>query len=171
MGAIGPQLAAALPAGVVRLGQDVTAVRGDGVDTADGPINARAVVLASDPRTAAGLLGRPAPVMRSVVTFYFAADDAPLTEPTIVLDGEKSGPVVNTVVLTAVNPEFAPPGRTLISASALGLDTAEADVRRHLGHLYGTSTAGWELVGRVAVARRSAGDRTGSGPEPEHLHR
>lgn len=151
MGAIGEQLAAALPTGVVRLGQEVAAVHIGGVDTVGGLINARAVVLASDPRTSAGLLGRPAPCMRSVVTFYFVTDEPPLNEPTIVLDGERSGPVVNTVVLTAVNPDFAPAGQTLISASALRLDADEADVRRHLAHLYGTSTTGWELVSRVAV--------------------
>ena len=151
MGAIGTQLAAALPAGIVRLGREVTALHSDGVDTDGGRLNARAVVLASDPRTAAALLGRPEPTMRSVVTFYFDTVDSPLDEPTIVLDGEKSGPVVNTVVLTAVNPDFAPSGHTLISASALGLDTTEADVRRHLAHLYGTSTANWEMLDRVAV--------------------
>ena len=151
MGAIGVQLAAALPAGVVRLGQDVSAIRADGVDVSDGPMSARAVVIAADPRTAAGLLGRPAPSMRSVTTFYFSSEESPLDEPTIVLDGERSGPVINTVILTAVNPAFAPPGRALISASALGLDADEADVRRHLAHLYGTSTTSWDLVSRVPV--------------------
>jgi protoporphyrinogen oxidase len=151
MGAVSDQLAAAVPAGVVRLDDAVSAVRADGVDAASGTIAARAVVIAADPRTASGLLGRPAPVMRSVTSFYFTTVNSPLNEPTIVLDGERSGPVVNTVVLTAVNPDFAPPGQTLINASSLGLDGDEADVRRHLSHLYGVSTADWELVARVPV--------------------
>jgi phytoene dehydrogenase-like protein len=151
MGAIGAQLAQTLPAGVIRLSEPVEKVRGDGIDTVFGSVSARAVVVAADPRVAAELLGRPAPTMRSVSTFYFTTSQPPLTEPTIVLDGERSGPVVNTVVLSAVNPGFAPAGRVLISASSLDVGANEADVRRHLSHLYGTSTADWELVSRVDV--------------------
>ncbi len=151
MGAIGAQLAQTLPAGVVRLNEAVEKVRADGIDTAVGSVSARAVVVAADPRVAADLLGRPAPTMRSVSTFYYTAPEPPLDEPTIVLDGERSGPVVNTVVLSAVSSGFAPPGRALISASSLDLDADEGDVRRHLSHLYGASTLDWELVSRVDV--------------------
>ena len=152
MGAIPIQLAEALPAGVVRLGVDVGKVRGDVVDTSSGSIAARAVVVAADPGTAAALVDREAPDMRSVTTFYFTTPHPPLDEPIIVLDAERSGPVVNTVVLSAVQPGFAPAGQALISASALGLDAGEADVRRHLGHLYGADSTGWDLVSRVPVA-------------------
>lgn len=151
MGAIGAQLAQTLPAGVVRLGETVEKVRADGIDTASGSVSAHAVVVAADPRVAAELLGRPSPMMRSVTTFYFTGPEAPLNEPTIVLDGERSGPVVNTVVLSAVNPGFAPAGRVLISASSLGLGADEDEVRRHLSHLYGVSTLDWEVVSRVDV--------------------
>lgn len=152
MGAIAAQLARTLPAGVVRLGAAVDKVRPDGVDTAGGSVAARAVVVAADPRVAADLLGRAAPTMRSVTTFYFTAPTPPLDEPTIVLDGERSGPVVNTVVLSAVNSDFAPPGRVLISASVLGLAADEGEVRRHLSHLYGASTLDWDVISRVEVA-------------------
>ena len=60
MGAIPRQLADRLPSGAVHLGQEVTAVDGGGVSTADGTgHDARAVVVATDGPAASRLLGRP----------------------------------------------------------------------------------------------------------------
>ncbi|MEP6851722.1 MAG: FAD-dependent oxidoreductase [bacterium] len=151
IGAVAAQLAAGLPRGVLQCSTTVRAVRPDGVDTDSGPVAARAVVLAADPVTAAQLLGAvPAP-MRRVTTYYHAAERSPLAEPTIVLDGEGGGPVVNTVVLTEAVPEYAPPGVALISSSVLGPPQRDAEVRAHLQRLYGTATGGWRTVAVVDV--------------------
>lgn len=107
---------------------------------------ARAVVVATDPAGAAALLpGLEVPVMRRVTTHYHLVTVAPLDEPAIVLPGDGSGPVVNTVVLTSTAPTYAP-GRHLVSSSVLAADVPEADVRRHLGELYGADTTLWEHV-------------------------
>ncbi len=151
IGRIGDQLADQLPAGTTLLNTEVHAVERTSVHTADGTLQARAVVVAADPRSASAWLGTAAPVMRPVVTFYHRAPEPVLGESVIVLDGEAQGPVVNTVELTPAVPDYAPPGCTLVSSSVLDPMVREQDVRRHLDRLYGTSTSRWELVARVQV--------------------
>ena len=112
---------------------------------------ARAVVVATDPLTAARLLpGLPVPPMNGVVTHYYLAPEPPVTEAAIVLDGERSGPVANTVVLTNAAPSYAP-GRVLVSSSVVGGDSDEPAVRAHLSRLYGVDTARWERVARYDI--------------------
>lgn len=161
IGALPAQLADRLPPGVLRLATAVTAVRPDRVDTAGDSISARAVVVAADPVTAAGWLGHPTPDMRSVTTFFHATTAAPLDESTIVLDGDRSGPVINSVVLTAALPEYAPTGTDLVSSSVLDSSASETDVRAHLARMYGCATDHWQLVARVAVPRALPAFRPG----------
>jgi glycine/D-amino acid oxidase-like deaminating enzyme len=147
------QLAARLPAGVVHTGVRVTGVRSGAVDTDQGPVRAPTVVVATDPVTAAALLpGLPAPRMLAVTTIYHAAPEPPIGEPTLLLDGERPGPIVNSVVLTAAAPTYSPDTRALISTSVLGVDPpTDAALRRELERLYGVSTAGWEHLATVPV--------------------
>lgn len=152
MGAIPAQLAAALPAGTVQLDRPVSRVAAGQVDGRA----VRAVVVAAGPQAAADLLPgldrRPA---NSVVTHYHLAPVAPLHEPAIVLDAERSGPVANTVVLTNAAPSYAP-GRHLVSSSvvtgSIGSEGAsEPVVRAHLARLYDVDTSGWEHVATYDV--------------------
>ncbi|HST65107.1 MAG TPA: NAD(P)/FAD-dependent oxidoreductase [Mycobacteriales bacterium] len=147
------QLAARLPAGTVQLGVEVHGVRPGEVATDRGPIRARSIVVATDPATAATLLpALTAPRMNAVTTVYHAAPEPPVTEPTLVLDGERSSPVVNTVVLTEAAPTYSPDGRALISSSVLGTDPPdETRLRIELERLYGVSTSDWETVATVRV--------------------
>ncbi len=159
MQAIPDQLASRLPPGALRLRTAAAAVRGGQVDSTEGPVRARAVVVATDPTTAGTLLPSVAiPRMRAVTTWYHLADGdaSSLTggEPLLVVDGARRGPVVNSVVLTHAAPEYASGGRVLVSSSVLGTrtDTPEArDVRGHLGLLHGVDTRGWTLVRPVVV--------------------
>ncbi len=147
MGAIPAQLAAGLPAGVLRLGSPVGRVAPGSVDSR--PV--RAVVVAADPVTAARLLpGLERPVMNSVTTHYHLAPEPPVREPAIVLDGEASGPVANTVVLTNAAPSYAP-GRHLVSSSVVSGDAGEPAVRAHLARLYDVDTSGWQHVAAYEI--------------------
>lgn len=159
MGAIPRQLEARL-AEPVRLHTRVDALRRDGdawlVGVGGAALRAPAVVVATDAVAAASLLGRRWPAMRGLATWWFAPAEAPDTGPFLVVDGRpgRPGPVVNTAVVSAVSPRYAPPGRHLVQASTLlpdGQAPAEADVRRHVGELYGTSAAGWALVARHEI--------------------
>jgi len=154
MAAIPRQLAAALSPGVVQLNTAVEAVRPGCVTTGSGSVSCAAVLVAADPVAAAHLLpalgGEPA--MRAVTTYYHATSEPPLREAILVLDGQRSGPVVNSLVLTNAAPSYSADGRSLVSSSVLGIESADdRSARRHLAVLYGQSTENWELIDAVQV--------------------
>lgn len=139
----------------IRLGHRVASVSAQTVEVIGGDVHrAEAVVVATDPATAARLLPDiPAPAARSVTTWYYRPDCAPEDladgRAVLVLDGDRRGPLVNTVVLTHAAPEYAPAGSALVSASALGTwegSAQETAVRDHLAWMYGVPTKRWELL-------------------------
>ncbi|BFO16373.1 hypothetical protein SHKM778_27610 [Streptomyces sp. KM77-8] len=109
IGAVPAQLAEGLPDGVLRLGTPVAEVTGAGVLLSDGgEVPARAVVVATDPATAAALLpDLTVPDTRTVTTYYHATDSTPAAGPTLMTDS--TGTILNTCVLSAVAPTYAPP--------------------------------------------------------------
>jgi phytoene dehydrogenase-like protein len=151
MEAIPRQLAAGLPADSVRLGARASRVEPAAVrlDSGEG-LPARAVVVATELPAAMALLGEPPPAaVQSVTCVYFAADKAPVEEPTLVLNGEGVGPVNNLCVPSVVAPSYAPAGRHLVSATVLGLPARDdagllADVRGQLAGWFGAAVHGWQ---------------------------
>lgn len=144
----------------VRLETPVVRVSPRGVVLQDGgALDAEAVIVASDPRSAQHLVpGMRAPAPRSVTTWYYRPDGDPARlaegQAVLTLDGARRGPVINTVVLTHAAPDYAPPGSALVSASALGVRESsahESAVRDHLGWLYGVPTARWELIATYPI--------------------
>lgn len=134
MGALPAQLAADLP---IRFGQRVTRVASGVVETADATFAARAVLVATDPVTAAELLpGLPTPAMRTLTTYHHAPSTVPAGEPILHLDAT-GGPIANTVVM---------PGQALVSSTVVGPALPEPDVRRELARLYGVTTEAWQLL-------------------------
>ncbi|MET9851162.1 NAD(P)/FAD-dependent oxidoreductase [Streptomyces ossamyceticus] len=145
-------LAAALPPGTVRTGVTATAISTTSVTTADhGELPCRAVVLATDARSAAELLpGLRVPDFHPVTVLHHATDELPPGEGALILDADRGGPVSHTAVISQVDPTRAPAGRALITSTVLGTppDAAHLDatVRAQLARLYRTSTARWELL-------------------------
>lgn len=145
-------MAAALPAGTVRLEAPVAQVRPDGVVLADGEeVPARAVVVAADPWTASQLvpaLGSP-PAPRSVTTHYFATPAWRGQSGTLVVDADGSD-VANSVVLTASAPEYSADGRSLIATSVVTTGRSEpVDVDVVLANaraLHEAPAGEWKLV-------------------------
>jgi len=122
----------------------------------DAAVSATEVVVATDPAAAAALTGRSPPPMHGAVTDWWAADEAPSTLPMLWVDGRPDpGPVVNTAVISAAAPTYAPPGRHLISASALpakdGTAPPESVTRRHAAEILGADGTGWELLTRHEI--------------------
>jgi phytoene dehydrogenase-like protein len=144
-------LASPLPAGCVRLETPVTAIEGQRVQTAAGPVDARIVIVAADPAAAARLLpGLPVPEQRVLITTYHAAAEAPASRPVLLLDGTGASGIANSVVLTLAAPGYAPAGRHLIATTAAAeASLDEPALRRHLAALYRQSTASWEHVATV----------------------
>jgi phytoene dehydrogenase-like protein len=159
MAAIPEQLANGLPPGCVRLGQKVTEVGDGGLVLAAGErLRARAVVVATDGPTAAGLLGEgAAPASLAACCLYFAADRAPIDEPVLVLDGDGAGPVNHLSVPSAVAPTYAPAGMALVSATVLerpglprGADL-EAAVLGQLADWFGSSVVAWRHLATYQI--------------------
>ncbi|MEU9291430.1 NAD(P)/FAD-dependent oxidoreductase [Streptomyces sp. NPDC048275] len=145
-------LAATLPPGTVHTGVQVTAVSTTRVTTKDhGELTCRAILLATGARAAARLLpGLRVPAFHPVTVLHHTTDEPPLTDPALILDSDRSGPVAHTAVISQVDPSRAPAGRALISSTVLGTPPAaahlDAAVRTQLARLYGTSTTRWELL-------------------------
>jgi hypothetical protein len=107
--------------------------------------------LATGARAAAQFLpGLHVPAFHPVTVLHHTTDEPPLTEPALLLDADRSGPVAHTAVASQVDPTRAPAGRALISSTVLGTPPApahlDATVRAQLARLYGTSTSRWELL-------------------------
>lgn len=145
------RIASVLPKGTVALSTPVSRVDSRHVETPDGRIAARAVVVSTDPWTAGTLLPdrMEVPPPRGVTTVYHSAPDFPGASATLLLDAESS-PLANTIALSKAAPEYAPAGRVLISSSmvhgSVPDDVDGTDVRRALARLHGTDTSEWELI-------------------------
>lgn len=141
----------------LRYGQRVVGID-DGptvtVHVADhGPVRAHAVVVAADPLGTASLIGRSAPAMRGLSTWWFAAHEpvgSTRRGPDRFLRVSGSGgPVVNTAVMSAIAPGYAPPGTTLVQGTTLLDRTGPAGedvIRAELARLWGRATGSWRLV-------------------------
>lgn len=136
-----------------------------------GELTCRAILLATGARAAARLLpGLHVPAFHPMTVLHHTTDEPPLTDPALLLDADRSGPVAHTAVISQVDPSRAPAGRALVSSTVLGtppaaghLDTA---VRAQLARLYGTSTARWELL-----AVHHTRDAVPAMPPPHDLRR
>lgn len=148
--ALPEHLARSLPPGTVHTGVRVTAVATNAVTTAEhGVIRCRAVLVATDARTAAALLpGLRVPDFHPVTVVHHTTDDPPATGASLLLDADRGGPVAHTAVVSEVDPSRAPAGRALVSTTVLGPPPSDVDtaVRIHLARLYGTSTTRWETL-------------------------
>ncbi|NED83611.1 oxidoreductase, partial [Streptomyces sp. SID11233] len=95
-----------LPPGTIRTGVHVTAASTSSVTTKEhGELGCRALLVATGARDAAELLpGLRVPRFHEVTVFHHSAPVAPATGASLVLDGDRSGPVSHTAVLSAVDP-------------------------------------------------------------------
>jgi phytoene dehydrogenase-like protein len=143
-------LARTLPPGTVHTGVRVTSIATTSVTTAEhGEIPCRAVLLATDARTAATLLpGLRVPDFHPVTVVHHTTDEPPATGASLLLDADRGGPVAHTAVVSEIDPSRAPAGRALISSTVLGTPPPDLDtaVRTHLSRLYGTPTTRWETL-------------------------
>jgi phytoene dehydrogenase-like protein len=159
MRALPQQLAAALPAGALRLGARVEHLEAHSVRLGSGAaLKADAVVLAVEgpeaERLSRGALRSPA--SRATSCFYYAAHAAPVDAPLLVLNGDRDGPINHLCVPSRVSASYAPAGRALISASVVGARaggdvTLEPDVRAQLRQWFGAQVDGWSLLRHYAI--------------------
>jgi phytoene dehydrogenase-like protein len=150
MQSVGQQLADRVGAGRVHLGVQVTDVSGGGVGSGAGRVRADAVVVATDPHTAADLVpGLTAAAPRQVTTHLHVLPASPSGDPLIVL-GTPDGRLANSVVLTDAQPAYSPDGRALVASSSLA-PTSEAEIRAEVAALHGVGTGDLEPLTSVTV--------------------
>jgi len=153
------QLAARLPADAIACGRRVARIE-DGAVVLEGGerLLARAVIIATGGREAAGLLGLEPPPMCGTTCLYFAAPEPPFSGPYLVLNGARpaahSGPINSLLCPSNLSAAYAPPGSALVCVNCLGAvaepHVLETQVRRQLANWYGERVAGWR---RLAVYR------------------
>ncbi|CAM4210560.1 NAD(P)/FAD-dependent oxidoreductase [Deinococcus marmoris] len=143
IGAIPQQLASGLD---IQVNVRVTDLRAHGshvtLQTPSGELDARNVIVATDPNTAAGLLGQDVSRGSLGSTYlYYAAHKQIDDQPRLLLNAE-TGLINNAQWLSNVLPGRVPPGQHLLAVTLLGNhaeDDAELDacVRGELEHWYG----------------------------------
>lgn len=157
MRALPAQLAESLtrPAetGVRVMGIDRTSA-GVTVRAASGSIDARAVVIATDVDDATDLgVVAPGTPVGGLVTWWFSTPTGLPRDRLLVVDGDR-GPVVNSAVVSAAAPSYAPSGRDLVQVTTLaGAGLSDAGALAEAGRLWRTGTDGWDLLARHDVVR------------------
>ncbi|TQN43526.1 flavin-dependent amine oxidoreductase [Blastococcus colisei] len=150
MQAVGEQLAGRLDPERLHLRTAVRAVSRGSVVTDAGTWTAGAVVVATDPGTAARLLPAvEASAPRQVTTHFHVLPESPWREPLIVL-GQPAGRLVNSVVLSDAQPRYSPDGRALVASSSL-VTTREDEVRTEIAEAHGVAPSDLDHLTSVTV--------------------
>lgn len=147
MGELPKQLARGLD-DVIQLNARVTRVTPTEVELEDGTVwTGEAVVLATDVGAAGALTKEITHTgARSVTNLYFAVEQAPVSDPVLVLNGTGKGLINNLVVMSNVSKAYSPDDRSLVSITVLGdpEPETEAKVRAELAEWYpALASASW----------------------------
>ena len=139
-----------------RVSNIVYNTRVDGIDqtsvhTNNGTYTANKILIATDATTATQLLGlTEVPRMAGCITWYHAVSENPSGNGRLIVDGQRRGPIINSVVMSDISSSYAPNGHHLISTTT-DLNVTESDVRRHLAILWGTSTHEWQFIAKYEI--------------------
>ena len=156
------QLAAQLPDESLFLSSPVREVAPRSITLESGDeMIADAVVVATNERVAAGLLGREHPPDRAgrrVHCVYFAAPtvpSAPWSAPILTL-GRPGGVINNVCLPSRVSPHYAPAGQDLVSVTVLPSALAEGEDLEHacrseLRAWFGEVVEEWQVLQHVEV--------------------
>jgi phytoene dehydrogenase-like protein len=148
-------IASLLGSSHIRLGVAVKEVSAKRVVLESGEtLTCEQTVCATDGLNAAAL-GSPEQTMphTGCTTLYFGARTPPFSEPILVLNGD-DGPIAHLVVLSNIEPKYAPAGAALISVTVLGAaahipEQALLDgVRAQLRDWYGSQVDTWQYLQR-----------------------
>jgi len=127
----------------IEYGVDVEKISSKSVQTSKGKLQADYVVVALDPVSSAQLLNLPLPKMNHSKSWYFKIPEGEISSDVLRIGG--MGPVINSIVISNVAPNYAPSGSGLLVATTLG-DGAEEEVRAHLSYLWEVQSENWTLL-------------------------
>jgi phytoene dehydrogenase-like protein len=141
---------------VKRMSNIVYETRVDGIEqrsvhTNNGTYTANKILIATDATTATQLLGlTEVPRMAGCITWYHADAVNPSGSGRLVVDGQRRGPIINSVVMSDISSSYAPANQHLISTTT-DLNVTESDVRRHLAILWGVDTYAWQFIAKYEI--------------------
>jgi phytoene dehydrogenase-like protein len=139
-----------------RVSNIVYNTRVDGLDltsvhTNNGTYTANRILIATDATTATQLLGlTEVPRMAGCITWYHSVAENPSGSGRLLVDGQKRGPIINSVVMSDISPNYSPRGQHLVSTTT-DLNVTESDVRRHLSIVWGVSTHKWMFIAKYEI--------------------
>ncbi len=139
-----------------RVSNIVYNTRVDGIDktsvhTNNGTYTTNKILIATDATTATQLLGlTEVPRMAGCITWYHAVSENPSGNGRLVVDGQRRGPIINSVVMSDVSSNYAPADQHLVSTTT-DLNVTESDVRRHLAILWGVDTYAWQFIAKYEI--------------------
>ncbi|MFO0189893.1 MAG: NAD(P)/FAD-dependent oxidoreductase [Planctomycetia bacterium] len=163
MDAIPRQLAASLPADAIQLNSRVRRVEPGRVWLEDGrELSAQRVVVATEGPAAAAILpeafrgGLVPRREKSTRLVAFAAEQSPLSSPTLVVSAEEGGPIDNLTVPSDVVSGYAPAGQSLVTVSVRqgwqGEESRLVDaVRGQAAGWFGEAARSWRHLSTVHV--------------------
>lgn len=109
------------------------------------------VIVATDLTTAAQLLDMSrVPFLAGSTTWYHEVPEDMTSSNRLVIDGEKRGPIVNSIAISRLAPRYAPSGKVLLASTSVEL-ASESEVRRHLSLMWRTSSASWSLIAKYEI--------------------
>ena len=121
------------------------------VHTNNGTYTANKILISTDATTATQLLGlTEVPRMAGCITWYHADAVNPSGSGRLVVDGQRRGPIINSVVMSDISSSYAPANQHLISTTT-DLNVTESDVRRHLAILWGVDTYAWQFIAKYEI--------------------
>ena len=111
------------------------------------------VIVATDVTTAAQLLDMTSvPKLAASTTWYHEVPKELTSSKCLVIDGEKRGPVVNSIAISNLAPTYAPAGKTLLSSTTVDF-ASESEVRRHLALIWGAQSSDWSLMAKYEIPK------------------
>ena len=111
------------------------------------------VIVATDVTTAAQLLDMTSvPKLAASTTWYHEIPTQLTSSKCLVIDGQKRGPVVNSIAISNLAPSYAPAGKTLLSSTTVEF-ASESEVRRHLALLWGADSSDWSLIAKYEIPK------------------
>ena len=135
----------------LHLNTRVDRIRNTTLESTSGEFTAGAIIVATDASTAAQLLDLgDVDQMAGCITWYHSCQINPSGTGRLIVDGQRRGPVINSVVVSDISSSYAPKGEHLIS-STTGLNINESEVRRHLALLWQSDTRDWPLIAKYEI--------------------
>lgn len=167
MGQISEQLAGRIPAGTIRYGAEVTEVADHHVIVDGTRVESQAVIVATDATDAARLtVGEVTdPGANNLTTWWFAAPEAPVKRPVIVLEGNSNGAINNLAVLSQVSKAYSPDERALVAVSTPSTGVDETLIRSALADWFGGGVEDWDTLRVDEIERAQPRQAVGADPD------